>query len=557
MTQRIIKPKKDTPSAQGALLTRRRHAYPEHTAIVFGIIMLTIFPLLVGPGGYTNITEFKYNAFVVFTILFLVAAMLALLAFVLDKKARAERLADGLQRLSLPQILLIGFMLSTSVSAIMTPYQYNVWVGQGRYEGLLSVLLYGAIFLLLSFWGEYTDWYIYGLCGAMILFVLLGLPQLSGANPLSLYPDNAATYSTYQFFSTAGNVDMVAGFVALALPAIASAYVLLEGKKRYILCLPAFALLLFTQLIVDVDSGKMGILAATIILLPLLFVNRRRIRRCLHIAALACFVFSLHSLFPYTNYAFGFAPGKKVWVFLGLSVIFLGLAFLQRLYKKELPISAKTIRIVLIIILAVILIAGLIFVYQYTGENRLLTEFSGFLHGEIVDHAGSGRGYVWKKSVELIQEGGAFGSGPDSFRTRFEPFNEEYNAIMGSSVYFDYAHNDFLQIGVNYGPVGLGLYVAFLLSLAVRAFRVSERNPMVILFIASATGYLVHSFFSFSIAIVTPMFWVIAGLLDKCIRQTTPKAAAETDGMGKKAPAPEDKSSPAVSPIQGKKKHHP
>ena len=32
-------------------------------------------------------------------------------------------------------------------------------------------------------------------------------------------------------------------------------------------------------------------------------------------------------------------------------------------------------------------------------------------------------------------------------------------------------------------------------------------------------GYLIYSFFVFSIAIVTPLFWVLAGLADHCVRQ--------------------------------------
>ena len=40
-----------------------------------------------------------------------------------------------------------------------------------------------------------------------------------------------------------------------------------------------------------------------------------------------------------------------------------------------------------------------------------------------------------------------------------------------------------------------------------------------LIFLGGMAGYLIYSFFVFSIAIVTPLFWVLAGLADKCVRQ--------------------------------------
>ena len=157
------------------------------------------------------------------------------------------------------------------------------------------------------------------------------------------------------------------------------------------------------------------------------------------------------------------------------------------------------------------MIAALIFLYRYSGEQRLLVEISQMLHGELSDSAGTGRGVVWKNCITLIRETPIIGSGPGTFSARHEPFN--------TTQFFDFAHNDFLQIGVCQGLVGLALYVAFLVSLAVRALRVAPRCPQIVIFGGAAVGYLVYSFFVFSIAIVSPLFWVMAGIMDKMVRQ--------------------------------------
>ena len=262
----------------------------------------------------------------------------------------------------------------------------------------------------------------------------------------------------------------------------------------------------------------------------MLFTGQERIRRILELGALLSLVTAVYRLFPITNadgqYSIGVSLGKRVILLMIVALLLAGLALLLRLRPGLIRLSPRVLRRVMILLLLLLIIGGVLFLYFYEGESKLFSQASDFLHGNLADHYGSGRGYVWKKSLLLIQEAPLFGSGPDTFVFRFKPFNEEYNAIMGTNVFFDFAHNDFLQIGVNYGLVGLLFYLAFLASLAVRMFRAAARNPIVLLFGAAVTGYLAHSFFSFSIAILTPLFWVMAGLLDHCIRETPSPTAA-------------------------------
>ena len=101
------------------------------------------------------------------------------------------------------------------------------------------------------------------------------------------------------------------------------------------------------------------------------------------------------------------------------------------------------------------------------------------------------------------------------------PYNDAYNTAKGRNEVIDFAHNDFLNIGACTGLVGLGLYAAFLAALLVRCFRKAERCPVLLILLAGILGYLVYSFFVFSIAIVSPLFWVMAGLADQCVRQAS------------------------------------
>lgn len=500
------------------LLRRSACTYWEKLSHWFALILLLIFPLLSGVEGYYNITATKFDIFKWLAVVFVIVCGLVLAGLYMEKKLLRARTAEGKQRLTLPQILMLAFILWSVLSAILSEYPFaDVWQGQGRSEGLVGVLLYGAVFLLMSFWGEYSDRFPVALAVMAVVQGVMMLMQIGGST--ILYPEGM-NYANTGFLGTTGNVDCVAGIVSIVVPALACGYVLLSTKWRY-LCLPGFAMFLYVQLFINVDTGKIALAAAVVFALPFLLTERRHIADTLRLGALAAVVFAMHKALTFTRTVeattVAFAMGKASWLMLAVAIILLVVAgFLywrdKKTEGKPLPVKAKTIRIAVAAIEAVAIVAAVIFLYTYSGEHRLLVEISQILHGQLSDSAGTGRGIVWKNCIAFICETPIIGSGPGTFAARHEPFN--------TTQYFDLAHNDFLQIGVCQGLVGLVLYVAFLVSLAVRALRTAPRCPQIVIFGGAAVGYLVYTFFVFSIGIVSPLFWVMAGIMDKMVRQS-------------------------------------
>lgn len=187
--------------------------------------------------------------------------------------------------------------------------------------------------------------------------------------------------------------------------------------------------------------------------------------------------------------------------------------------EKPWPVKPSAVRRAGYAALFALMLIGVVFVYGYSGEKAMLRELSGLLHGELSDEAGTYRGYIWKAAVKIIAQRPVLGGGPGSFFSLFKPYNEGYNDLSQYGVAVDFAHNDFLNIAACTGLPGLGLYLAFLVSLAVRCVRALRRCPAMLILLAGLLGYLVYSFFVFSIAIVSPLFWVLAGVADKCARQ--------------------------------------
>ena len=499
-------------SFAGVSLYERKNArYWEVVSQWFAIIMLAVFPFLMDSQKYLNITKSRYVWFCGLTYAYFAGILIFAVGFLLYKKEREKRLGEGIQRPDISQYLMAAYVLWAAISALVSPYRADTWIGQGRYEGLMTILLYSLTFILLSFWGEYTNRYVYAMGIMATVMSLLGILQLFGMDPFT--PEGYTIWSA-RFFATIGNVDCVSGVAAVVIPALICGFVLLDGKWRYV-CLSGFVLYFYLQVYVDVDSGKIGLAAAMLVTLPFLLDRWKRAMRTVQAVGALLVAYGIEKLLPITEDGIGFAAGKAALtaLALGIALIICGMLFGKK--EHTFRLREKQIRCIVLIVLAAAVVAALIFLYAYSGTNRLLTEIGQVLHGELADDAGSGRGIVWKLSLRFIREMPIFGSGPDTYISRSMPYYE--SGVLNQV--FDFAHNDFLQVGVCLGLGGLAIYLAWIVSMAVRLLKRASENPLLLIFGSAMVGYLGHVFFSFSIALVTPLFWVLAGLGNKCLRQ--------------------------------------
>ena len=500
---------------ENGLLTCMGTRHWEDISQLFAVLIFTVFPLLMGTQKYGNVTEDKFRIFVWASVIFAVAILFVFIKTFKGKKSVIIEDRTRLQPLTLPQLLILAYMLWNVISAVMSSYGQQTIIGMSRKEGLISVLLYGIVFLLLSYWGEYTNLYVYGLG---IMATILGfIAFLQSLGSTIIYPEGY-TYWNSSFLSTIGHEDVVSGFVSICVPALIAGFALLESKWRF-LALPGIFFISYTQFFSDVDSGKLGLLAAAVVLVPLLCTTAKNIARTLQAMSVLTFAAFINAFYACKPNKGPSVPqmGKKALVFLAAAIVFAVIGIILEKRRTEFKISPIKLRRILVIIMVAAIIAGLAFVYTYSGGNRLLKEASEILHGNMSDTAGSVRGYIWKSALEIFKNN-PMGSGPGTFKGQFEPYNAGYQQYAANTI-VDFAHNDFLQIMVCTGIIGIVLYVAFIVSLLFRAFKAEKNSPLIIIMIGSVVGYLAHSFFSFSIAIITPLFWVMAGVLDKLCRQ--------------------------------------
>lgn len=487
----------------------------ESASRVYALVIFMVFPLILSPETYINITATKFYSFVVLTCIYLAACLLIGILFPPGKRRKQMQRSLPLQRPTVPQIVLAAYLVWAVICTLASPYE-DLWLGQNRFEGLCSLLLYGLVFLLLSFWGEYTSWYLSALSAMAVVMGGIALVQSFGSTVL--FPEGYHYWNTV-FLSTIGHHDVMAGYICILIPVLLCGFVVLGGRWRG-LCLPGLFLMSYLAVFTDVDTAKMSFVPV-IALLPFLFQDRQRLQRLLIGLSPVLMGVAVAGAFPGWGADRPFAPGIKTVVLILGAAALCAAGLFMGCQKRSWRVSPVIIRRVGYGVIAALGLTAVLFVFHYNGDNRLLHETSEVLHGSLPDDFGNYRGYIWKNSIELIGQSPVMGSGQGSFTARFQPYDEEYDAISHYGNLVDFAHNDFLNIGVSTGLVGMGLYICFIIALIVRCARRLNYCPQLLIFFGGILGYLVYSFFVFSIAIVSPLFWVTAGLADKCIRQTS------------------------------------
>lgn len=169
---------------------------------------------------------------------------------------------------------------------------------------------------------------------------------------------------------------------------------------------------------------------------------------------------------------------------------------------------------------------------------------------------GSSRGYIWSRTIPLLDECLVTGYGPDTFPLIF-PQNDylaKYYAYgEGFYITVDKPHNLYIQIFMSSGLIALVAFLAICVFYLVDCFRLyalkktyrSEQCFGISVMLA-IVGYLAAGMFNDSAVSVAPVFWILLGTgaalntinrrMDKQEREKEAAKAAEKAEPKEKAP---------------------
>ncbi|WP_107947488.1 O-antigen ligase family protein [Lysinibacillus parviboronicapiens] len=130
--------------------------------------------------------------------------------------------------------------------------------------------------------------------------------------------------------------------------------------------------------------------------------------------------------------------------------------------------------------------------------------------------AGSGRAYIWEKSIELVKERPLFGYGLDTFMYNFPQYSiDARSGLYYENIITDKPHN--MYVGWLYGTGIMGfLSVIVLIALSlINPLKITIKNNSSIVWILGIAwgSYLIQGIFNDSLPGTSESMWAIAGIL--------------------------------------------
>lgn len=134
---------------------------------------------------------------------------------------------------------------------------------------------------------------------------------------------------------------------------------------------------------------------------------------------------------------------------------------------------------------------------------------------------GSARGYIWSRTIPLLDKCLVTGYGPDTYAFVF-PQNDYlakyYSYDEGFNVIVDKPHNMYLQIFMSSGLIALiaflwicGFYIVDCIRLYALKKNYRAEQYFGISIMLAVIGYLAAGFFNDSVVSVAPVFWILLG----------------------------------------------
>ena len=422
---------------------------------VAACVWLGLFPLLQG-GTYTRLT---YDKWIIMLILTGFTFVSFLVDLILRRRVILNEVKDLLLHSFLPLAFAAALLLWSVLSCLFSSYGPETWWlgAAARYEGLLTHICYFLLFACFFFTRVNLKPVQLSAAGGIILFFIVVFLQRAGGNPLGLYPPGRSYALNPEFQGTIGNIDMGTGYLLLL------AGLFLHG------------LIGATE---DLRAGRKSRPVLSFAFPAVLFL---------------AFAMTLFLIFT-MDVQFGAVT---------LAVLFL-YTFLRFLPKKwRLPLLVFLVILVLLV------------VWFWPARSGGIWELHEILHGRGRLSFGSNRVAVWLFSLRLAQENLLLGGGSGTFGSRFNRYLSENNLTIPKEQdgkplpdYFDNPHNEYIQQLTDHGIPALLLFLALLLFAVFRrrCFRLSSPCS------AAVLCYAVQAFFSFSVCLVTPMFWVLLGM---------------------------------------------
>lgn len=497
--------------------------------ILYLLAVFGIYPWIMD-NGYINITITRYRFFMWSSLAFILLMITALVIdhAILkhygqnDKHFDANIFGETKKPHHNPLFWIEAFALANLFSFAVADNKDGALTGStGRFMGLWFFLCAIAVVLLLRIRIKETILVFFeaSILYAAIVAIYQHLEPVLRRSFLHYLPfahlhDRISKKQYNVFLSTLGNINILASFLAFAVPVALCIFIYTNKRWHKILSGVTLYFASTTIMVANSDSAYLGIAVAVMLLFFLAFRDDKLRYFFGGIVIIAAGYFTMtmlnHLVLDKYDKRGGFAETLDkpfvILVALIASIVMLVAWLLIEHFcgEKLLKLNKKKICIFILIALAIVFMIAVI-----VGIKKKMNLFTFNYKW------GTYRGYIWAKCGEIFRDAGPmrklFGYGQESLLAIVKDRYYDEMVMVTNKVY-DNAHNELLQYLVTTGLLGLVSYIGLFVSSVVYIFKRANKRVIANVCIVAMVGYFAQALINISQPITTPFFFIFMAL---------------------------------------------
>lgn len=501
-----------------------------HYTMTLFVVTICIFLPLYMKEGYYKIGDAKFTAYKNMMLWGMPIVMgLWLLYKIFDWKEYGfvNRCREQWKNLQPTDWFFMAFYLTVVISYFLSGNRKQAfWGYDGWYMGLFFQTTILVLYFLLSRHGQYVKVTFGTLCGVAFITYVIGILHRLLIDPIGTYEGISDYYKT-QFLSTLGQASWYSSFVCTVLPlGVCCYFVAKTGKVRAVGAL--FTVVGFMTLVTQ--NSDSAYIAFTLLMLLLFYFAAGDGKRMLRLLEIILLFFAapvlmriLLSIHPnptldLDKISHMLVLGPLAFVCLPIAA---GLWWLVCVSEKKKRYPAKQICIlrnmIYIFFVAAIIFAVIMLRLSATGKlpDALLSLSQSVPYLNWDNTWGNGRGFTWTATAKIITEmpfaRKLIGVGPDCFSFyAYQHYADYLNSMWGDNILTN-AHNEWLNMVVNYGFLGAISYMGIFLSALYQFVKSAEDEPVLIACGGCIVAYMGHNVFCYQQVLCTPFVIIVIG----------------------------------------------
>ncbi len=506
-------------------------SHTPHTAAanIFVLFMIGIFPLIFHD-NYIDIQTFKALTFRGAALCYLITTFfIYLFEPVLYKKMKVD-VPEG-SRFSILNLPVYMYFLFIFLGGVVLSMIFSNWPAfafngnMGRNVGTLDYLLYGMVCIVLAY--KFHKWnYLAEIISLLngLAFTLIIL-NFWGIDPLGMY-SNLIKGQYNKFIGTIGNINVASTYLCIAIPVYLSAFVLSKTYRRKAMYGTMTFAGFYAGFAVSSESFLLGCGALLLTIFYYSFYAKSGIRKlseCMTLFSGAAILFKITLILAdhmqvtsaFLKY---FQKNDLLRAFLSLPSISLMIILTLLLWiLSAFPAPVPLLRIMrwLPVFVILVICAGIILVN--ISPEVINTRWGKWLQYFLLnDGFGSGRGYIWKRSVEMwtaysFREK-LFGCGTDCFYLQMFPVYGDEMISLFEQPFVD-THCELLQMLMTTGLVGTIGYFGFLFGLLGTIWKQIKTKPILLAGAALIISYLAQGLVNSPVPFCMPILFTLLGIV--------------------------------------------